>query len=77
MKAKSESEVALQFRIRNLYGGCGQLTRDKESENVQPFKIIRKEISIEMRKTEFFHMCFNKLDLSEIKIEVFKCHHEN
>ena len=43
------------------------MTIDKESESVESFKIIRKEISVGMQKTSVFHLAFNKMDLSEIK----------
>ena len=51
-----------------------------ETKNLRMFshsKLLEKKSLLRWGKQNFFHMCFNKLDLSEIKIEIFKCHHEN
>ena len=51
-----------------------------ETKNLRMFshsKLLEKKSLLRWGKQNFFHMCFNKLDLSEIKTEIFKCHHEN
>ena len=51
-----------------------------ETKNLRMFshsKLLEKKSLLRWGKQNFFHMCFNKLDLSEIKTEIFKCRHEN